>query len=261
MSAALKNAAARSAAIEKLRARIARLEPARRAGLAAIEAEPWRAAAPGALYEIAGKDWRDSAAASGYALALAGAIAKKRAGAVLFLALRHEERDAGRLYAPEKSLYGIDGGRFVFCLAGDVKALLWAAEEAARSPSTAALIIDIGKPHRLLTLSATRRLQLAAESSGATPLLLRNAEDREPSAALRRFRLSPAPSAPFPYDARAPGAPRWRVEIDRCRLGMRGDFVVEWDEERGELATPPAVHVPSPAALADGPARRSRAVA
>jgi len=246
-----------AAAIERLKERLARLEP-RRAIVPVIggREEPaatsiWRDLAPGALHEITGSDWRDGAAASFYALAMASRLARARRGDLVVLALKSDARDAGLLYAPKGAVCGVDAMRITLCFAGDVETLLWAAEDAARSPCVAALIIETRKPHRLLNLTATRRLQLAAEVSGATPILLRSVNDNAASSAFRRLRVTPAPSGEAAYDAAAPGHMRWRVEIERCRLGKRGEWVVEWDDETGELKEALALHVPRFAALAD----------
>ncbi|MCB2113145.1 MAG: hypothetical protein KDD85_06295 [Parvularculaceae bacterium] len=246
-----------AAAIERLKERLARLEP--RTKLKRVSSpviggrdEPvWRDLAPGALHEIAGSDWRDGAAASFYALAMASRLAHARRGDLVIVSLKSDARDAGLLYAPKGALCGVDAMRIALCFAGDVETLLWAAEDAARSPSVAALIIETCKPHRLLNLTATRRLQLAAEASGATPILLRSAHDSAASSAFRRLRVTPAPSAADSYDAAAPGRLRWRVAIERCRLGNCGEWIVEWDDETGELKEAPALYVPRPAALAD----------
>jgi len=251
----------KSLAIERLKERLALLEPSRRKCAPQDGAAPWRDLTPGALHEIAGCDWRDGIAASGYALALASRLARTRQGAVVFLALKGDARDRGLLYAPGGAVYGIEAARVALCAAENLETLLWAAEEAARSPSVAALVIETSKPRRHLNLTATRRLQLAAEASGATPILIRAADDGEPTSALRRFRAAAAPSAPKAYDACASGNSRWRVELERCRLGNRGAWVVEWDEENRELKEAQTVFVPLPAALADRPARARDAVA
>jgi protein ImuA len=180
---------------------------------------------------------------------------------VICIALKSETSDAGRLYAPDAAVYGLARGRIAVCFAENMAALLWAAEEAARDPSMAAVIIDAPKPHRLLNLTATRRIQLAAEMSGATPILMRGANDAEPTSACRRFRVSAAASGPLPYDPSAPGPPRWRVEIERCRLGKRGAWVVEWDYASRELREALPVPLPLSAAMADRSLQTIEAIA
>lgn len=241
----------RSAAVTRLKQRLALLE-AREIRERRREAqEPWRDLAEGALQEIIPRDWRDSAAAFGYAFALAGRFAKNRDGAVVVISMRRDERELGRFYAPKNSVSGLPAARLVFCTVDDMRSLLWAGEEATRSGAVAATILDAGKPHSLLNLTATRRLQLSAEASGATPILLRSYSDDEHSAAHRRYRLSSEKSAGAPDDHLSPGRAKWRVAIDRCRAGACGEWVVEWDEEQGDLREAAPFHVPFPAAIAD----------
>lgn len=252
----------RALAIERLKQRLAALEP-RREDSASPKADvtPWRDLTPGALHEIAGRDWRDGPATDGYALALVSRLTKHRQGAVVWIALKSEVRDAGRPYAPDNVVYGLARDRIALCFAKDMAALLWAAEEAARERSTAAVIIDARKPHRLLNLTSTRRIQLAGEASGATPILIRSVKDCEPTCSHRRFRVSASASAAEPYDPSTPGAPRWRVEIERCRLGKRGAWVVEWDHASGELREAQPVPLPLSPAVADGSVQAIEAVA
>ena len=251
---------ARSATIDKLRERLACLEPRRTLASGGQRSiQPWRDLVQGALHEITSNDWRDATAASFYALTLAGHLAQARLGSVIVLGLKYDAGEGGLYYAADRNFCGIDTSRLVLCYAENIKALLWAAEEAAHSSSVAALVIETRKPHRLLSLAATRRLQLAAEKSGSTPILLRSSKGCEPSAAMRRFHVSSRPSAPASYNASAPGRFCWRVEIERCRLGNNGGWLVEWDDEKKELKEAPALSVSVPAALAYRPAHRREA--
>ncbi|HXI86730.1 MAG TPA: hypothetical protein VNH64_04695, partial [Parvularculaceae bacterium] len=178
----------------------------------------------------------DGPAALGFALALAGARAKSSGKAIVFLALAHEARRGGSLYGRSLSAYGVTLSSLVLAFARDVKQLLWAAEEAARSGDVGALVIEGPGAHPLLDLTASRRLQLAAASSGAAAILIRTMTAPEPSAAEIRWRVAPALSGPRPYDAKASGNPRWRVEIERCRKGGRGAFLAEFRHEDQRLA-------------------------
>ena len=223
--AALRPKTARATVIAKLRGGIA-------------QAERWRAAAPdrllrlggtagptltlGGLQELRAPDYRDGPAALGFALAAAAEIARARKGALVWLQLAHEARAGGRAYGHGLEALGCDPARLSVVYPSTVKDFLWAAEEAAGAHSVAAVLMELHKPHRLLDLTATRRLQLAAERSGATPILLRVARTPEVTAAVARWRVESAPSPPRLSDARAPGAPAWRVTLERCRRGGRG---------------------------------------
>lgn len=83
---------------------------------------------------------------------------------------------------------------------------LWAVELCVRSPAVTGVIAD----GRGLTMSATRRLQLAARDGGSRVMLLRSIEERkELSASAVRWLVEPVVS---------PGRhPRWSVELLRCK--------------------------------------------
>ena len=93
------------------------------------------------------------------------------------------------------------------------------------------------------SLTASRRLQLAAEASGVPAFTLRrwwNVAEREatglPSAASTRWRISPVVSHAPP----APGLSRfrWQVDLLRCRGGEPHSWILEACDEKGRLALP-----------------------
>ena len=91
----------------------------------------------------------------------------------------------------------------------DAASRLWALALALRSPSVAAVVGDA----RGLDLTATRRLQLAAEAGGALALLARPPqEERRLSAAATRWRVRLVPTC-----GSAPRFPRWSVELLRVK--------------------------------------------
>jgi protein ImuA len=92
-------------------------------------------------------------------------------------------------------------------------------------------------------MTASRRLQLAAECSGVIGLALRRwqrqaqaAEFRQPTAATTRWRVSVLPSTPLPVPG--VGRARWRLELLRCRRGESAEFEVEACDVQGRLALP-----------------------
>jgi protein ImuA len=94
-----------------------------------------------------------------------------------------------------------------------------------------------------LGLSASRRLQLAAEEAGVPALILRrwyNDAERtsaaEPTAAVTRWRVSPAPSRLLPVPG--VGRERWLVELIRCKGGEPRSWLLECPDAKGRLALP-----------------------
>src|SRR3954454_19148293 len=148
--------------LDELRDRIARIErvgrPQRRVvpfGLPAIDNRlPQGGLVLGALHEIAGGGLGALHAAAA-ALFVAGALARID-GAVLWC-LRSRD-----LFAPALAGPGLHPDRVIFAEAGDERTVLLCLEEGLRSAGLAGVV---GEAPRL-SLTASRRLQLAAEGSG-----------------------------------------------------------------------------------------------
>ncbi len=107
----------------------------------------------------------------------------------------------------------------------------WALEEGLAG-GLAVVVGEVGA----VTLTESRRLQLAAEAAGATALLLRpRAAAAAPGAALTRWRLAALPGAVEP-GMPGVGRARWRAELFRCRGGAAATWEMEWRDETGDLA-------------------------
>jgi protein ImuA len=159
------------------------------------------------------------------------------------------------LYGPGLAEHGLDPARIVLVRAARDGDILWALEEGLRTPALAAVVGEVGR----LPMVAGRRLQLAAERSGVTALLLRrwrtgaeaSAERTQPSAAVTRWRVTSLPS--LPDGEPGLGRPRWQVELLRCR----GAEPAAWDTEVADASGA----VRFPAELADRPAAPQRPAA
>src|SRR6266436_8855939 len=216
-------------------------------GVAAIDRVlPSGGLARGALHEILGAsgDEEDGALAAAFAAGIVGRLAATGDGMVLWCLPRPD------LYGPGLAAHGLDPGHLMLVRAPRDAEILWAMEEGLRAPGIAAVVGEVGA----LPAVASRRLQLAAERSGITALLLRRWRDggqaaREralPNAAVTRWRIAALPSRP-PSGEPGVGRSRWRVELLRCRGGEPACWEVEGADATG--------HVSLAAALADRPAR------
>jgi protein ImuA len=275
----------RAASLDALCDRIRQLEqPARHGvlpfGVAAIDAVlPGGGVLLGAVHEIlgAGGDEEDGAAAAGFVAGLLARLGPRvsatspwpsppfrgeregpsaerrkgeegvRAGPVLWCLKQPD------LYGPGLLAHGLDPARLVLVAARRDDEILWAVEEGLRAPGLAAVVGEVGR----LPMVAGRRLQLAAERSGVTLLLLRRwrsaaeaaAERARPSCAVTRWRVAALPSSDIENEPGV-GRPRWRVELVRCRGGVPAGWDVEVADATG--------HVSLSAGLADRPAAPQR---
>lgn len=189
------------AAISDLRDRIAHLEGGNtraRAvlpfGVAAIDNHlPGGGVALGALHEVAGggNGAIDGAAASLFA----AGIAARAQGKVLWCVTRQD------LFAPAIAEVGLHPDRVIYVEAGDDKSLLACFEEGLRHVGLGAVVAEVARP----SMTGSRRLQLAAEGSGAMGIAIRRwrrqteaADFGQPTASVSRWRVSVLPSRPLP---------------------------------------------------------------
>ncbi len=200
------------------------------------------------LHEVtaaAPADW-PSAAAS--ALLLAARCGDAR-GPILWLTdQRRQGGVVGALYPPGLAELGIDPARLLAVAAPDGLAQLRAAADIARCRAAPALVIELAAPLAALDLTASRRLLLAAEDSGATLWLLRRDARPAPSAAYSRWAVASAPATALP--ANAPGPPTFRFSLSRHRGGIAPfALTLEWNRDRFAFTLPapaPAESAPLP---------------
>lgn len=183
----------------------------------------------GSLHEVAGGG---NAAVDGAAAALfAAGIAARSRGKVLWVVTRRD------LFAPALAQAGLAPDRVIHVEAGDERALLGCFEEGLRHGGLGAVVAETAH----LSMTASRRLQLAAEGSGTIGLAIRRwrrqadaAEFGQPTASVTRWRISVLPSAPLPVPGI--GRPRWRLELVRCRAREGASFEVEACDDKGRIA-------------------------
>jgi protein ImuA len=219
-----------------------------------VDAIDQRLATPGlavaALHEMAGASasLNDDAAAILYIAGLAARRSSK--GGTVLWAQAHRD-----LFAPGLAQGGLSPARVIHAECGREEDVLAVMEEGLRHGGLAAVVGEVGR----VTMTATRRLQLAAEASGTTALMLRrwrrSGKDplESPSAATTRWRIGCVPSRPLPIPGIA--RPRWSIELVRQRGGPPHQWIMESMDEAGRLALP-AELVPRPAAADEGQARR-----
>lgn len=218
-------------------------------GLPPVDAHLDTAATPlGAVHEIAGHGGDEEQGAAGAAFL---ALSLKASAPTGWIAWVTQEGD---LYAPGLAAFGLDLRRLILVSARRDAEVCWALEEALRSRALAAVVAEVG----VLTLTATRRLQLAAEQAGIPCFLLRRwrtqqlAQQRaQPIAAVTRWRISPQPHSRGSDQATVPelGPVHWRLDLWRCRNAAAASWIMEFDNADQQRVT--AFPVPVAATLAD----------
>ena len=237
----------RAHAIADLRGRIDQLERGRRprhpslsTGIEALDAHlPGGGLARGALHEVVGGgvDPRHGAAAALFAASL---LAGGQKPVLWVLAVRD-------LFPAGIAAAGLHPDRVIYAETGSADAVLPVAEEGLRHPGLAGVVAEVAR----ITVQASRRLQLAAEASGVTAIVIRRWAGRgEPemagTVAATRWRLTAIASAPLD-GVPGLGDPRWRLELVRCRGGATGTWILEACDETDRLRLAPD--------LADRPAQ------
>lgn len=200
-------------------------------GAAEIDAAlPW-GGLPRGLHEIAGS--AGDAAKIAFAASLAGRRSGDGGRPILWCRPRRVALAAGDPYGPGIADLGLSPDTLILVEAGKPADLLWALEEGAKTRGLAAVVAEGVTPN----LTASRRLQLAAEAGDGLVLLLSQGRQAAASSALTRWFVRSLPSLP---EAGGPGRPCWSVELWRCRGGGRlGEWRVEWNDATLSLSVVP----------------------
>jgi protein ImuA len=183
----------------------------------------------GALHEIV--EGGSNAEYASIATLFAAGIAARLAGPVLWC-LRGND-----LFAPALARVGLSSDRVLYCEVRNDREALPAIEEGLRYASLGAVVGEVVR----LSLTSSRRLQLAAEKSGVMALIIRRfhttaerALADSPTAALTRWRVTPHPSPALNVLGLA--HPCWQVELIRCRGAEPNAWNLEACDAQGRLA-------------------------
>ncbi len=190
----------------------------------------------GGVHEVkpaAGEPGASWAAAWAAALAFSLALGIRRGapGPVLCCRPATLASELGGLYGPGLSTLGLAPDRLIIVETANAADTLWAMEEGLRSGSLALVLGALDG----VALTPARRLALAAAAHRSPCLLLTHPRSEAMAATATRWRVGPLPSAPHPFDRHAPGALRFTVGLERCRmqpvLAGAASFSLEWCDE------------------------------
>jgi protein ImuA len=220
-----------------LRLQIARLERPHKAkslpfGLRPVDSRlPGGGLARGVLHELI--EAGPASEFAGCTTLFTAGIAARLKGPVLWCLTRRD------LFAPGLMRAGLHPKQVIYAEARREREVLPLIEEGLREKGLGAVIGEVSR----LGLTASRRLQLAAESTGVTALIIRRwwtVSEKDlldsPTAAATRWRIAPAPSKAIPTPGI--GRERWQIELLRCRNGEPHTWILEACDEKGRLALP-----------------------
>jgi len=217
-------------------------------GVAELDAALGGGLQRGALHEVLVGEGDDASAdGSGALELLAPALARTLRPARLLAWI-----DLARSpYPPTLAQAGIDLARLLLVRPRDAREQAWAIDLALRSGACDVVVARIGRVADV----ALRRLQLAAESSGALALLVRPlACAASPSPAATRLEATPLPSAD-------PRRRRLHLAIRRCRgrgAAVADPLELEWSRDPLDELALSLLRARAAAALPRGAARAAR---
>jgi protein ImuA len=172
----------------------------------------------GNLHEVFAGD------ASGFGFA--ACLARRAAGTkrMLWIVQDFSALEHGQVAATGLAELGIDPAAVLLMRAANATDALRASTDALGCAALGAVVVEVPGNPRILDLTASRRLVLAAQTRGVTPILLRSEAAIEPSAAQTRWCVRSAASRPEDDW----GAPRFDAELARNRQGETGRWIMEW---------------------------------
>lgn len=173
----------------------------------------------GALHEWSGHQ----AAVWGVCASILGRIAKN-GGPILWCSTQID------VYPLGLQNYGLAPENVIFAKLDTTKDLLWAMEEGLNTPQLGAIVAQTGS----ISLSANRRLLLAAQKSNNSLFLLMDSKNAQSSlsTSVSRWVVEPLPSedAPGLWQDNGIGAPRFAVTLSRCRGAITPQkWNIEWN--------------------------------
>lgn len=214
-------------------------------GLPLIDAHLGGGLTRGALHEIAGSD-SDTELATQPAFFASQLLLQHPDLRAMWIATNAD------LYGSGLLALGLDPARLLLVESRQDAESLWALEEAARSGAVSLVIGEID----FLDLTASRRLQLAAEEKTCTILLLRRsrlmnkgkmgngAKHRQPSAAVTRWQITPLPSRLIEDENHSGlarpglGMPCWHLHLWRQRNGSPAAWNITLQGQHWQQMTP-----------------------
>lgn len=191
---------------------------------------PWQGLAPHGLHELKPAAAGDAAAAQAFAMALLArrlGPGEARHKSLLWVAPWRDIAEGGWPYGPGLQQLGLDPTRLILVETRRDSDALWAIEEGMRSGALAGVLGSVSR----LSLTAARRLSLAAGTHATPALVLTPAAIQGLPVAMSRWRIAAGAGASHPLEPGLPGRLRFTLALERCRGRECGrTWIVEWSD-------------------------------
>lgn len=177
-----------------------------------------------AVHEFLSTSIEQAAATAGFISGILGKLMQQE-GVCIWISA------AQVLFPPALKTFGIVPHQLIFIKLKRERDILWAMEEALKCEKLAAVVAELQE----ITLTASRRLQLAVEKSRVTGFVLRHhPRSLGNTSCVSRWRITPIGST-LDDDMPGVGFPRWKVELLKIRNGRPGAWKMEWSEKQFRL--------------------------
>jgi protein ImuA len=169
-----------------------------------------------ALHEFFCFNQEEIAASSGFIAALISSRVLKVATVVWI-------GSSIKVFPPSLKWFGIEPHCVVFLHVKKEKDIPWALHEALTCSSLSAVVGELPE----MSITASRRFQLAIEESGVGCFILRRNPKNLLTTAVSRWHIQPLPTI---TEDKLPGLghPRWKVDLLKVRNGKTGSWNMEW---------------------------------
>ena len=204
----------------------------------------------GALHEVFATETRQSASATGFAAGLVQRLSDHRP--ILWVQQEFAEIEAGALSMSGFAELGLDPCRLVLVRVPNMETALRATADGLACDALGAVVCEAWGEAKAFDLTASRRLTLAAQSSGVSCVMLCTSSQPAVSTAETRWVVRAARSHPGPVWS-VWGAPMLDAELVRNRHGQPGRWIMEWNCDERIFREPATHSQPLAAAPADRP--------
>ncbi len=204
----------------------------------------------GALHEVFATETRQSASAAGFVAGMVQRLANHRP--ILWVQQEFAEAEAGALSMNGFFELGLDPCRLVLVRVPNMETALRATADALACDALGAVVCEAWGETKSFDLTASRRLTLAAQSSGVSCVMLCTSSQPAVSTAETRWVVRAARSLPESAWS-AWGEPMLDAELVRNRHGQLGRWIMEWNCDERIFREPAAHSQPLVAPPADRP--------